>query len=85
MANNITAFRLPPAEKHALKVLAAEADMSLTTYILDVLRRNTELTLRAKKLAPDVLDIGQNDNSSEMIHINRVYGERKTNQSSEPA
>ena len=51
MANDITAFRLPPAEKHALKILAAEADMTLTEYVLHVLRKYTDLKNRADQLA----------------------------------
>lgn len=59
MANDITAFRLPPEEKHALKILAAEADMTLTDYVLHILREHTDLTERAKNLTKAVLHVGQ--------------------------
>jgi hypothetical protein len=60
MANDIVAFRMEPEQKHALKVLAAEADMTITDYVLDILRKHTTLDQRASLLAKRVPDMGRN-------------------------
>lgn len=60
MANDIVAFRLLPEEKHALKIMAAEADMTLTDYVLAILRRHTALGVRAQNLATSIRKDEQN-------------------------
>lgn len=65
MANDITAFRLLPEEKHALKVLAAQADMTLTHYVLHILRKHTDLEDLSAKLALGVRHEEQNVPSRE--------------------
>lgn len=67
MANDIVAFRITPEEKHALKVLSAEADMTLTDFVLHVLRENTTLQDRAKTLAKNVLLTGQKSPTRKVV------------------
>lgn len=60
MANDVLAVRMPREEKRALRVLAAEADMNLTDYVLHVLRSFTAVESRALSLAKSVSEVGQN-------------------------
>ncbi len=59
MANDIVAFRMEPEQKHALKILAAEADKTITDYVLDILREHTPLDQRASLLAKRIPDMRQ--------------------------
>jgi hypothetical protein len=45
------AFRVSPAEKRALRVLAGEQNQSMTAYLLAVLRAHTDMDKRARAFA----------------------------------
>lgn len=60
MAQDVVAFRVDSEEKRALKILAAEADLSLTDFILRTLREHTDVKDRALSLAKRIRSDEQN-------------------------